>query len=103
MIKKLIPSVIFAFSLLTFQAAAEQKNDFNAKITHVYINSYDDLLIRIDSSSDWIRLGKVGEKRAEMMYSTALAAKVAGANVWVRYWDYSDDKYSDIRIVSVQG
>ncbi|AOT08517.1 hypothetical protein [Pseudoalteromonas luteoviolacea] len=103
MIKKIIPTLMLALSLPAFQAMAGDQNDYNAKVTHAYINSSGALIMRIDSHNQWITLGQVGDKRAEMMYSTALAAKIANANVWVRYWDHSGDKYSDIKIISVQG
>ncbi|MCG7550818.1 hypothetical protein [Pseudoalteromonas sp. Of7M-16] len=103
MLKKVIPGLIFALTLPTFQASAAQKDDYSTKITRVYINSSDELLMKIDSSDEWMLIGKVGNARAEMMYSTALAAKLSSAEVWVRYWDHTGSKYSDVRIISVQG
>lgn len=97
-------SIIFFIFLLfsAFEVSAAQKDYTGSKITRVYINSGNELLMRVDKADGWLKIGKVGDKRAEMMYSTALAAYLSKSTIWLRIWDHPGTKYDDVRIISLQ-
>lgn len=99
--KKLL-SFIFVLITLSSSAYAGKNDIHGAKITEVYINSEGVMLMRVDSLPTYLSIGKVGNKSSELMYSTALAAKLSGqSNLWVRYWDAAQG-FPTVGIISVK-
>lgn len=94
--------ILLTISLLfSFNAYSEMHDLYNTKITEVYINNGGTMLIRANGVSGYISLGIAGDKTAEILYSTALAAKLSQQNVWVRYWD-SENSFPVIGIISIK-
>lgn len=82
-------------------ANADMHDKRDTKINEVYVNKDGLMMIKIEGVTGYMTLGSAGDKAAEMMYSTALAAKISGqSNVWVRYWDATSG-YATVDIVSI--
>lgn len=98
--KVVLVALIWAF--LSSSAFAEMRDKRGTKITEVYINSGGSMIIQVEGVSGYLTLGTVGNKTAEIMYSTALAAKLSShSNVWVRYWD-AVEGFPTVGIISLQ-
>jgi hypothetical protein len=98
--------ILFCFlstlSLLSFSASAEMRDKHGSSIEQVYINSDGVMLVQVSGVVGYLSIGKVGDKTAEIMYSTALAAKLSNqSNLWIRYWD-AVDGYPSIGIIAIK-
>lgn len=97
-----VPMFSVLASLLTLSANSEMHDLNGASISQVYINSGGVMLMQVPGVSSYLSIGKVGDKTSEMLYSTALAAKLSNqTNLWIRYWDSSED-YPSIGIIAIK-
>ena len=88
--------------LLTLSACAEMHDLSSASISQVYINSSGVMLMQVPGVSGYLSIGKVGNKTSELLYSTALAAKLSKqTNLWIRYWD-SSGEYPFVGIIAIK-
>lgn len=98
----LVAAVAIVASIVSSSAFAAMHDKRGTRITEVYINSTGAMLIQAEGIPGYLSLGSVGNKTAEVMYSTALAAKLSNhTNVWVRYWDATQG-YPTVGIISAQ-
>ena len=89
-------------SLFTLSAHAEMHDLGSASISQVYINSGGVMLMQVPGVSGYLSIGKVGDKTSEILYSTALAAKLSNqTNLWIRYWD-SAEGYPSVGIIAIK-
>lgn len=95
-------SIIILFGVLFASGANADMHDKGAAtIEEVYVNSGGTMLIRVGGISGYLSLGTVGDKYAEIMYSTALAAKISNqSNLWIRYYD--TEGYPSVGIISIK-
>ena len=105
---KILSVLIFTLwaSLFTFSAHAEMHDLRNSSISEVYINDGGSgegvMLIKVPGVSGYLSIGKVGDKTSEILYSTALAAKLSNqTNLWIRYWD-SAEGYPSVGIIAIR-
>ncbi|MBB3059894.1 hypothetical protein [Microbulbifer rhizosphaerae] len=102
--KNTFPRVALMLALLfsSIDVLADMHDKSGARITEVYINNAGVMLIQVEGVSGYLSIGEVGEKAAEVMYSTALAAKLSGqSNIWIRYWDVVNG-YPSVGIISLK-
>ncbi|GAB6094382.1 hypothetical protein JCM14469_06340 [Desulfatiferula olefinivorans] len=98
--KFLIRIIVVLFFISFSESAFADKHDLRDILLHgVYINSGGMMLIRVEGLG-YLSLGQVGNKTAEMMYATALAAKISQQSVWIRYWD-TEEQYPSVGIICV--
>ena len=95
---KYFVGVIFLISSIVHA----EHHDLYTKVSEVYINNQGAMLLKVDALSGYIKVGDTGNKTAEVMYSTALAAKLANKeNVWIRYWD-TESGFPTLGIISIR-
>lgn len=95
-------AALMSVMFISISVNAAMHDKYGAKITEVYINSSGSMIIQIEGVSGYLALGSVGNKVAELMYSTALAAKLSGqSNLWIRYRDATKG-YPIVGIISIQ-
>ncbi len=84
-------------------AYADKYDKFSTMVTSIYINSSGLMIIEVDGVDGYLSLGTVEEKYAQVMYSTALAAKLSNTNtVRVRYYDAVDGQdFPTVSIVQI--
>ncbi len=95
-------SLILYLALTAISLSAQAfEQDYSAKIISAYVNSGGLVLIKIDSNTSWLEVGQAGDPVVDVMYSTALAAKVSErTDVWVR-WIPQSAGYPKVTIVSI--
>ncbi len=90
------------FSFLSLNVSAEMHDKHGASIEQVYINSGGVMLMKIAGVSGYLSIGKSGDKTSEILYSTALAAKLSNqTNLWIRYWD-AVEGYPSVGIIAIK-
>jgi hypothetical protein len=100
MLKKIV--MLCAAVIFSINAFADMNDKTNAKIIEVYINSGGTMLIKVEGINGYLALGKVGNRTAEIMYSTALSAKVSTQNnLWIRYYDVAEG-HPTVGIISIK-
>lgn len=100
--KSIIFFVLSAFSFLSLNVSAEMHDKHGASIEQVYINSGGVMLVQVSGVAGYLSIGKVGDKTSEVLYSTALAAKLSNqSNLWIRYWDAAEG-YPSVGIIAIK-
>ena len=83
-------AMLSVFLLFSGFCVADSVDVNDVEITDVYANSAGTLLIKIDGLSEWLEIGQAGVAAADALYSTALAAKLAGKKITIRYWTQAE-------------
>ncbi|MDM3872680.1 hypothetical protein QSV34_15110 [Porticoccus sp. W117] len=95
-------AIVFALTIIFSNiCVAEMVDVSDVEIVEVYINSAGRMLMKIEGVPEWLEIGHAGNPAADALYSTALAAKLAKQNIWIRYWTQGDD-FSTVGIISVR-